>query len=42
MKRSTKPKEAKKSLKVRDIALKPNQTKNVRGGGVAPCWRPKN
>jgi hypothetical protein len=41
MKKVAKAKNPKKNLKVKDLDLKGNETKNVKGGGVGPCYRGK-
>ncbi len=41
MKKTDKPKVEKKNLKVKDLALKGSEAKNVKGGIVGPCNRPK-
>jgi hypothetical protein len=41
MKKHAKEKNPKKNLKVKDLDLKGTETKNVKGGGVGPCFRGK-
>jgi len=41
MKQSAKGKATKKNLKVKDLALKSNAAKTVKGGIIGPCYRPK-
>jgi hypothetical protein len=42
MKQSPKAKSTKKNIKVKDLALKNSESKNVKGGAVGPCGRAKN
>ncbi len=39
MKKKAKTKNAKKNLKVKDLVLGSSEAKNVRGGGVGPCFK---
>jgi len=39
MKKNAQPKARKRTLKVKDLALKGSATKNIKGGVIGPCQR---
>ncbi len=41
MKKTAQTKVEKKNLKVKDLPLKSGGSKNIKGGAVGPCNRPK-